>query len=67
MEAVGFTLETLGKLLVAFVAIMVHHRVLKEHRIDMKVLRSMKRERGVGILGVVLILIGYAVQLPFKF
>jgi len=66
MEAFGFTLETLGKLLVAFVAIMVHHRVLKEHRIDIKVLRSMKRERGIGILGVVLILIGYAVQLPFK-
>jgi len=66
ISLLGFILDVIGKLLVAFTAIMVHHRVLKEHQIDRRVFRSMKREQRVGIVGVGLIIIGFFLQLPAK-
>ncbi len=56
----------IGKLLVAYTAIAVHHRFLKEHKIDAAVFRIMRREQYVGIVGVILILAGFCLQLPFK-
>ena len=63
---IGFTLDVIGKVLVAFTAIMVHHRVLNEHRIDKSVFNIMRSEQRVAILGVILILIGYFLQVPSK-
>ena len=48
----------LGEVMVGFTAIMVHHRVWKEHKIDSKVFAEMKHERRVGMLGLVLIIVG---------
>lgn len=67
MEFIGFTLDVVGKIMVAFTAIMVHHRFLGEHRVDEKVFKSMRREQVVGILGIVLIIVGYAMQALTKF
>lgn len=66
MEFLGFTLDVIGKIMVAFTAVMVHHRFLKEHKVDEKVFRIMRREQIVGITGIVLIVIGYLLQLPNK-
>ena len=60
--AIGFTIEVIGKLMVAFTAIMVHHRMLSEHRIDKRVFRTMKREQVVGVSGAIFIIIGYFMQ-----
>ncbi|MAG28870.1 hypothetical protein CL632_01855 [bacterium] len=60
----GFTLTFLGKLLIAFTAIMVHHRVVHEHRIDKAVFKSMKREQKFGILGVIFLVTGYLLEFP---
>ena len=65
--SLGFTIEVIGKLLIAFTAIMVHHRFLKEHRIDKAVFRTMRKEQVVGIIGVVFIVVGYFIQLPSTF
>ncbi|PJE61884.1 hypothetical protein COU87_02260 [Candidatus Roizmanbacteria bacterium CG10_big_fil_rev_8_21_14_0_10_39_12] len=62
IELVGFTIKTIGEVMVGFTAIMVHHRVWKEHKIDTRVFAEMKRERRVGITGLILIVLGYILQ-----
>jgi len=59
----GLTFEVLGTVLIAHTALSVHGRVRKEHLIDEKVISEMKREHALGISGIVLILIGYVLQL----
>ena len=67
IEFLGFTLDVLGKVMVALTAVMVHHRFYKEHKVDEKVFRAMRREQVVGIAGIILIIAGYLLQAPFKF
>jgi rRNA processing protein Gar1 len=66
MEIVGFTLDVLGKIMVAFTAIMVHHRFRKEHKVDEKVFRSMRREQAIAVVGILLIIAGFILQFPAK-
>ena len=63
MEVFGIILDSLGVILVAFMALRVHHRVLSEQKIDKLVMRSMRREQILGILGVVLIIVGSIMQI----
>lgn len=65
MELVALTLDTLGKIMISFTAIMVHHRVLIEKSVDAQVLVEMKREQYIGIGGVILILAAYFIKLSF--
>lgn len=67
VEVLGFTLESIGKILVAYTAIAVHHRFRKEHKVDEQVFKTMRKEQYLGIAGIVLLVIGYFLQLPFKF
>lgn len=60
---IGITLDVVGTTLIAYTVLRVHYRVGKEHRIDEYVTKEMRRERSLGLLGVALILIGYAIQL----
>jgi len=62
----GYTLDVIGKILVAFTAIAVHQRVQKEQKIDKRVFQTMHRERKVAIWGIILIALGYAMQIPEK-
>lgn len=62
MEIFAFTLDLVGKLLIAFTAIMVHHRVQQEHKIDAEVFQEMKKEKWLGIIGIVLMVLGYLVH-----
>jgi len=63
LEIIGETSDLLGKILIAVTALRVHYRVRKEHRIDKRVFRSMRREQSLGILGVVLIIVAYIIKL----
>lgn len=60
---VGLTIDTLGKVLLGITVLMVHRHVLKEHKIDADVLRAMKREQALGASGILLIVMGYILQL----
>lgn len=60
---VGLTIDTLGKVLLGLTVLMVHRHVLQEHKIDADVLRSMKREQILGMSGILLIVVGYILQL----
>lgn len=66
MELLGHTLDVIGKIMVAYTAIRVHHRVWVEHKIDKKVFIEMKTEQRIGILGIVFIILGYLLQVPSK-
>lgn len=63
LELLGFTIHTMGEILVGYTAIMVHHRVWKEHKIDEVVFEEMRKERFMGIIGLLLIIIGFLIQI----
>ncbi len=60
------TLDVLGKILLGVTVLGVHWHVVKEHKIDSDVLRSMKKERIFGILGITLIVASYLIILFLK-
>lgn len=66
IEFIGFTLDVLGKILVAFTAIMVHHRFRKEHKVDERIFKAMRREQLLGIIGIGAIILGFILQIPGK-
>ncbi|MFV1917516.1 MAG: hypothetical protein ACC618_03510 [Patescibacteria group bacterium] len=66
MDFIGFTLEVLGTVMIAYMALSVHYRVRKEHKIGERVIKHMRREQAVGVVGVVLIVAGYILQVPSK-
>ena len=65
MEVIGNTVKTLGELMIAYTVIAVHQRVWKEHKIDKAVFTEMERERKVGIIGMVLIIVGFFLELGY--
>ena len=66
IEFIGFTLDVLGKILVAFTALMVHHRFRKEHKVDERIFKAMRREQLLGIIGIGAIILGFILQIPGK-
>lgn len=63
---IGFTLDVIGKVLIAYTALMVHYRFWQEYKIDENVFAVMERERFMGISGIILIIIDYLLQIPSK-
>ncbi|HAM95608.1 hypothetical protein A2W39_00330 [Candidatus Azambacteria bacterium RIFCSPHIGHO2_01_46_10] len=61
-QLIGLTIQTAGEIMVALTVIMVHYHVLKEHKVDEDVFRTMKKEQKLAILGIACIGLGYALQ-----
>ena len=59
----GLTLLALGDLMIAYLAMSAHRAILKEKKIDTKVLIFMTKERYLGFVGVVFIIVGYFLEL----
>ena len=59
----GLTLGFLGKIILGATVINVHAHIIKERRIDQDVVDEMHRERRFGIVAVVLILVGYILEM----
>lgn len=66
MEILGITLDVIGTILIAIMALKVHHNVIKERRIDSEVFEEMKLEQFLGIAGIVLLIVGYILQIFSK-
>ncbi|MFQ5717371.1 MAG: hypothetical protein ACE5GQ_09760 [Nitrospinales bacterium] len=64
---IGFSADTLGKILLGFTVLKVYWHVLREHKVDADVLRQMRQEQVLGTLGIGLIIVGYLLQLPSNF
>ncbi len=56
---IGTTFDVVGKILIGIAVLLVHNHVIKEHKIDKEVLKHMRHEQLVGVIGILLIIIGY--------
>lgn len=59
----ALTFDTVGKILIAVMALLVHKRIKREKGIDKLVLREMKLEQSIGVLAILLIITGYVLHL----
>lgn len=66
VEAIGFTFDFVGTVLLAVSLFRVHSRVMHEHKIDRKVIREIRKEQIMIIIGLALIVIGYVLQIQGK-
>ena len=62
----GFIIDFIGKLLVSFTAISVHHRFWQEHKIDEKVFSEMHKEQKLGLTGIIFMTVGFVMELFYK-
>lgn len=61
----GLTLGTIGKVTLALAVLHMHHTLVREHKIDKYVILSYKQERFVTFIGILLIVLGYALEIIF--
>jgi hypothetical protein len=61
----GLTISLIGKVFLAVSVLWAHTKLAHEHMIDQKVIRSFKVEKIVAIVGIFLIILGYALEIYF--
>jgi hypothetical protein len=61
----GITLGVIGKVLVVLAVLHMHHSLIREHKIDKKVILSYRQERFVTFIGLILIISGYLLEVWF--
>jgi hypothetical protein len=66
MLPLGLTIHTLGGIMIGITAIRVHAIVSKEMKLDKHAYKEMQREKFVGILGIMFMIIGYIFQVAGK-
>lgn len=66
LNIIGFTLDLIGKGLLALSVYFVHNRIVKEKKVDKIVLKEMRMERNLAFIGLILMIVGYLMQLPTK-
>lgn len=59
----GLAAISIGEVLLAFTVITVHSHIIKEHKIDKDVLRTMKSEQRIALYGLAFIIIGTCLQI----
>lgn len=66
IDIVGMILEAIGTICIAIAALSVNRQFLHEHRIDSKVLRTMRYEQIIGIVGIFFVIGGFFLQIMVK-
>jgi hypothetical protein len=61
----GLTASVAGKVLLVIGILKAHGEISHEHRIDQKVLKTFETERLLTLLGLALIVFGYALEIYF--
>ena len=61
----GLTLGVAGKILVVLAVLHMHHSLVKEQRIERGVILTYKQERIMTFLGLILIAVGYILEIMF--
>jgi len=61
----GITLGMAGKVLVILAVLHMHHSLVKEHRVDRRVILTYRQERVLTFIGLILIAIGYIMEITF--
>ncbi|MAZ56457.1 hypothetical protein CL653_01565 [bacterium] len=55
----GMTLSLLGKLVLALSILLAHGKISHTHEIDEEVLHTFKLEKVMGLVGILLLVVGY--------
>jgi len=63
MEILGLTLTTVGEVLIGITVLLVHHKILEEHKLDKKVFAGIRVEQWAGLLGIILIIAGFIIRI----
>ncbi len=67
MEIIAIGLEAIGTIIIAVIVLRVHWRILKEHKVnDPDVWREIRLEQKLGIIGVLLLVAGFSMQIINK-
>ncbi len=61
----GITMGVFGKVLVVLAVLHMHHSLISEHKIDKKVILSYHQERILTFIGLILIVLGYMLEIYF--
>lgn len=61
----AITFDFVGKILVAIMAILVHMKMRKAHKIDTEVMKEIYLEELMGAVGILLITAGYILKISF--
>ncbi|MBU1118747.1 hypothetical protein KKH43_02625 [Patescibacteria group bacterium] len=59
---VALTINIIGEVLIAYVVLRVHHKMLIEHKFDKKVFDEIRREQKLVFLGIALIIISFVLE-----
>lgn len=63
LMALGTAVEFLGNVLLAISVIFVHMKMQEERKFDGAVVRTLKKEKGYAIAGLVLMVVGFMLEL----
>lgn len=61
----GLTIGVAGKIIIGAAVLLVHLKIFEEQKIDGAVLRSIRTEHILTILGILLIVVGYVMEVMF--
>ena len=62
IEFVGEVFDVLGKIMIAMTALAVHNTVMREHRIDEEVERTVRKEHLYAFIGIALLVAGFTLR-----
>lgn len=66
MFLLGITLKTVGEVILGLTVILVHHKIVTDHKIDKKVLNLMHREQFMAGLGILFIIVGFIIEVIYR-
>ena len=61
----ALTISVTGKIMLAAGVIMAHTTLAHEHRVDARVIKSFRTEHTITLFGILLIVVGYFMELYF--
>jgi hypothetical protein len=59
---IGMTASIIGEVFIGLAVLNVHRHIIKEHKIDRRVFKAMKREKVIAMFGIILMIAGYLIQ-----
>ena len=63
LNIIGLTLELIGTLLLAVMVILVHLKLKKEKHLDVAVFNEISLEKKLGLVSILLLIIGFGLQI----
>ena len=56
------TASIIGEVFIGLAVLNVHRHIIKEHKIDKRVFKAMRREKTIATIGIILMVAGYFAQ-----